>query len=172
MYTILHIAQKQVKIKDKLAVKFIFYRHNDNISMKGYHFKTQIPIRFADIDALGHVNNAIYLTYFEIARSAYWAEIIEWDWKSLGIIIRKSVVDYLKPITLTDNVYAYVRTSKIGNSSFELEYVLVTNINGNEEICTTGQTLCVSFDYSLQKPTQIPAQQRLKMENSMKYNLE
>ena len=168
----MHIAQKQVKIKDKLAVRFIFYRHNDNISMKGYHFKTQIPIRFADIDALGHVNNAIYLTYFEIARSAYWAEIIEWDWKSLGIIIRKSVVDYLKPIILSYDVYAYVRTSKIGNSSFELEYILVTNINGIEEICTTGQTLCVCFDYSLQKPTQIPAQQRIKMENSMKYNLE
>jgi len=172
VYTILHIAQKQAKIKDKLAVSFIFYRHNDNNHMKGYHFKTKIPIRFADIDALGHVNNAIYLTYFEIARSAYWAEIIEWDWKLLGIIIRKSVVDYLKPITLSDNVYAYVRTSKIGNSSFELEYVLVTNNNGLEEICTTGQTLCVSFDYTLQKPTQIPEEQRLKMENSMKNNLE
>ncbi len=172
MYTILHIAQKQAKTNAKLAAKFIFYRHNDNIHMKGYHFKTQIPIRFADIDALGHVNNAIYLTYFEIARSAYWAEIIEWDWKLLGIIIRKSVVDYLKPITLSDKVYAYVRTSKIGNSSFELEYVLVRNINGIEEICTTGQTLCVSFDYAMQKPTQIPSQQRIRMENSMKYNPE
>jgi acyl-CoA thioester hydrolase len=140
--------------------------------MKGYHFKTQIPLRFADIDALGHVNNAIYLTYFEIARSAYWAEIVEWDWKSLGIIIRRSVVDYLKPILLSDNVYAYVRTSKIGNSSFEMEYVLVTNINGNEEICTTGQTLCVCFDYLLQKPALIPEKQRLKMKNSMKYNFE
>lgn len=140
--------------------------------MKGYHFKTKIPIRFSDIDALGHVNNAIYLTYFEIARSAYWAEIIEWDWKLLGIIIRKSVVDYLKPITLSDNVYAYVKTSKIGNSSFELEYILVTNNNGIEEICTTGQTLCVCFDYGLQKSTQIPSNQRLKMENSMKNNLD
>jgi len=140
--------------------------------MKGYHFKTQIPLRFADIDALGHVNNAIYLTYFEIARSAYWAEIVEWDWKSLGIIIRRSVVDYLKPILLSDNVYAYVRTSKIGNSSFEMEYVLVTNVNGNEEICTTGQTLCVCFDYELQKPALIPEKQRLMMENSMKYNSE
>lgn len=140
--------------------------------MKGFHYKLQIPTRFADIDALGHVNNAIYLTYFEMARSAYWAEIIEWDWKLFGIIIRKSVVDYLKPIVLSDEVYAYVRTSKIGNSSFELEYILVKNINGNEEICTTGQTLCVSFDYTLQKPTQIPALQRLKMESSMKHNLD
>jgi len=140
--------------------------------MEGFHFKIQIPIRFADIDALSHVNNAIYLTYFEIARSAYWAEIIKWDWKLFGIIIRKSVVDYLKPIILADEVYAYVRTSKIGNSSFELDYVLVRIINGSEEICTTGQTLCVSFDYTLQKPTQIPEFQRQMMENSMKSNLD
>jgi len=139
--------------------------------MEGFHYKIQIPIRFADMDALGHVNNAIYLTYFEIARSAYWAEIIEWDWKLFGIIIRKSVVDYLKPIILSDDIYAYVRTSKIGNSSFELDYILVKNVNGSEEICTTGQTLCVSFDYTEQKPTQIPAIQRLKMEKSMNYNL-
>jgi acyl-CoA thioester hydrolase len=139
--------------------------------MEGFHYKIQIPVRFADMDALGHVNNAIYLTYFEIARSAYWAEIIEWDWKLFGIIIRKSVVDYLKPIILSDDIYAYVRTSKIGNSSFELDYILVKNVNGSEEICTTGQTLCVSFDYTEQKPTQIPAIQRLKMEKSMNYNL-
>jgi len=139
--------------------------------MEGFHYKIQIPIRFADMDALGHVNNAIYITYFEIARSAYWAEIIEWDWKLFGIIIRKSVVDYLKPIILSDDIYAYVRTSKIGNSSFELDYILVKNVNGSEEICTTGQTLCVSFDYTEQKPTQIPAIQRLKMEKSMNYNL-
>ncbi len=139
--------------------------------MKGFHFKIQIPIRFADIDALGHVNNAIYLTYFEIARSAYWAEIIEWDWKLFGIIIRKSVVEYLKPIILSDDIYAYVRTSKIGNSSFELDYILVKNVNGSEEICTTGQTLCVSLDYTDQKPTQIPTIQRFKMEKSMNYNL-
>ncbi len=168
MYTILHIAQKQSQIKDKLAVRFIFNRQNDNIYMKEFHFKTQIPIRFADIDALGHVNNAIYLTYFEIARSAYWAEVIEWDWKLLGIIIRKSEVDYLIPITISDTVYAYVRTSKIGNSSFELEYVLVKTGNGTEEICTTGKTLCVSFDYKQHKPIQIPKKQRLRMEISMK----
>ena len=150
----------------------IFYRQNVNNNMKGYHFKIQIPLRFSDIDAFGHVNNATYLTYFEIARSAYLEEIIEWDWKSLGIIIRKSVVEYIKPIMLTDKVFAYVRTSKIGNSSFELEYVLVKKLNGIEEICTSGQTICVSFDYLNQKPAGIPEHQRQLMEKSMKLNLE
>ena len=140
--------------------------------MEGFHYKIQIPLRFSDIDAFGHVNNATYLTYFEIARSAYWEEIIEWDWKLLGIIIRKSVVEYIKPIILSDQVFAYVRTSKIGNSSFELEYVLVKKLDEMEEICTSGQTICVCFDYHSQKPAEIPKHQRYLMEKSMKLNLD
>lgn len=132
--------------------------------IEGYNFKTPIAIRFADIDAFGHVNNAIYLTYFEIARSVYWKEIIEWDWASVGIIIRKSAVDYLKPITLADEIYAYVKTSKIGNSSFELDYILIRKVQDKEEICTTGQTLCVAYDYNANKSVPIPAYQRSKME--------
>jgi len=54
-----------------------------------FQYKTLIPIRFADIDAFGHVNNAIYLTYFEIARSAYWEEVIKWDWEKVDLAISK-----------------------------------------------------------------------------------
>lgn len=135
-------------------------------TIEGYSYKTSIPIRFADIDAFGHVNNAIYLTYFEIARSAYWKEIIEWDWESLGIIISRSVVEYLKPVTLADEIYAYVRTSRIGNSSFDLDYILVIKLNGKEEICTRGQTVCVSYDYKSNKSVPIPDTQRRKMEEN------
>lgn len=134
--------------------------------IEGYHYKSPISVRFADIDAFGHVNNAIYLTYFEMARTAYWEKIVEWDWSSVGIIIRRSVVEYLKPITLADEVYAYVKTSKIGNSSFELDYILVRKIDDKEEICTTGQTLCVTFDYKAGKSVSIPAHQRMKMKLS------
>ena len=134
-------------------------------TIEGFHYKTSIPIRFADIDAFGHVNNAIYLTYFEIARSVYWKEIIKWDWKSMGIIIRKSEIEYLKPILLHDEIYAYVRTSRIGNSSFDVEYILVKKMNGKEEICTTGLTRCVTFDYNLSKSFPIPPYQKNKMKD-------
>jgi len=137
-------------------------RHTN--TTEGFKYKTQIPVRFADIDAFGHVNNAIYLTYFEIARSTYWDEVIEWDWNEVGIIIRRSVVDYLKPIILTDEIYTYVKTSRIGTSSFDLDYIIVKMIDGKEEICTTGQTLCVTFDYKTNKPVPIPVFQRNKME--------
>lgn len=131
----------------------------------GYHYKTSIHIRFADIDAFGLVNNAIYLTYFEIARSVYWKEIIQWDWNSIGIIVRRSQIEYLKPIVLSDEIFAYVRTSRIGVSSFDVDYILVKKVKGREEICTTGQTSCVTYDYATNKSVPIPPYQRMKMQD-------
>ena len=128
-----------------------------------FHYKTPIPVRFADIDAFGHVNNAVYLTYFEIARSSYWNEVVHWDWDKMGIIIGRAEINYLKPISLNDQVFAYVRTSRIGKSSFDLDYALVIMHNGAEEICTTGSTVCISFDYLLNISATIPDAHRAKM---------
>ena len=134
------------------------------ILLTDFHYKTPIPVRFADIDAFGHVNNAVYLTYFEIARSSYWNEVVHWNWNKMGIIIGRAEIDYLKPIALNDQVFAYVRTSRIGNSSFDLEYVLIRSTNGVEEICTTGSTVCISFDYILKSSSTIPEEHRKKMQ--------
>jgi len=132
--------------------------------MTDFHYKTPIAVRFADIDAFGHVNNAIYLTYFEIARSSYWSEVVHWNWEKMGIIIGRAEIDYLKPISQGDLVFAYVRTSRIGNSSFDLEYILVRSDNGIEEICTKGSTVCISFDYTLNASSPIPEEHRIKMQ--------
>ncbi|HEY0897945.1 MAG TPA: thioesterase family protein [Sphingobacteriaceae bacterium] len=131
--------------------------------IKGYKYRTPISTRFNDFDIFGHANNAVYLTYFEMARSAYWEEIIKWDWNAMGIIIAKAEITFLKPILLNDRIQAYVRTSKVGTTSFVLEYVL-TKISGNdEEICTTGSTVCVSFDYKKNEKAPIPAPQLSRM---------
>jgi acyl-CoA thioester hydrolase len=134
------------------------------IDLKEFKYKTSIPVRFADIDAFGHVNNAIYLTYFEIARTIYWKEVIHWDWDAMGIIIGKAEIDFLRPIKLNDEIIAYVRTSRIGNSSFDLEYVLVKLKNGKEELCTSGKTVCISFNYQLNRSAPIPELHRIKMQ--------
>jgi acyl-CoA thioester hydrolase len=128
-----------------------------------YKYKTPIPIRFSDIDAVGHVNNAIYLTYFEIARLNYWKEIIDWNLREHGVIVGRSEVNYLKPITLDDEIVCYVRTTRIGNSSFDMMHLLARITPNGEEICTTGKTVCISYDYSLNKSVSIPLKERDKM---------
>jgi acyl-CoA thioester hydrolase len=128
-----------------------------------YKYRTTIPIRFSDMDAYGHVNNAVYLTYFEIARSNYWKDIVKWDWNENGIILGRSEINYLKPILLNDEIACYVRTTRIGNSSFDVMYVLVKITEAGEEICTTGKTVCISYDYGANKSVPIPSAQRHRM---------
>jgi acyl-CoA thioester hydrolase len=128
-----------------------------------YKFKTPIPIRFSDIDAVGHVNNAIYLTYFEVARFNYWREIIGWNLQENGVIVGRSEVNYLKPITLDDEIFCYLRVSRIGNSSFDVMHLLVKITPDGEEICTTGKTVCISYDYTVNKSVAIPQRERQKM---------
>ncbi|UOE46348.1 acyl-CoA thioesterase [Mucilaginibacter sp. SMC90] len=130
-----------------------------------YKYKTSIPIRFSDIDSFGHVNNAVYLTYFEIARIGYWKEIINWDWSTTGIILGRSEINYLKPLTVQDNIACYVRTIRIGNSSFDMMHVLVKITPNGEEIVTTGKTVCISYDYSANKSVPIPSSERHRMIN-------
>ncbi len=65
---------------------------------------------------------------------------------------------------MNDEVYAYVRTSRIGDSSFELEYALIRMVNGCEELCTTGSTVCIAYDYENCITASIPDYQRMKMQ--------
>ncbi|GAB2689218.1 thioesterase family protein [Mucilaginibacter koreensis] len=132
--------------------------------LTNYRYKVAIPIRFSDIDAYGNVSNTIYLTYFEIARSAYWSEIAKWDRQKTGIILGRSEVNYLKPLSVTDIIYCYTRVSRIGNSSFDMLYLLTrVAADGTEEICTTGKTVCISYDYGNNKSIAIPEEERSRM---------
>jgi acyl-CoA thioester hydrolase len=126
-------------------------------------YKTTIETRFADFDMLGHVNNAVYFTYLEIARTRYWSNAIKWDWKKTGVIIAKAELDYIKPILIDDKILMYVRTSRIGTSSFDLEYLLVKMKGGEEVVCSKGKTVCVAFDYQTQRPVPIPESEKNKM---------
>ncbi|QKJ29237.1 acyl-CoA thioesterase [Mucilaginibacter mali] len=133
------------------------------VNLADFKYSTPIPIRFSDIDAFGNVSNTIYLTYFEIARQSYWKDIIKWDLRQHGIILGKSEIHYLKPLVQEDQVKCYVRTSRIGNSSFDVMYILVKVTPNGEEICTTGKSLCVSYDYTAKKPIGIPKEERQRM---------
>lgn len=147
--------RKENKTQDKKAD---IINHFDS-----FQYKTEIETRFADFDMMGHVNNAVYFTYMEIARAKYWNMAIKWDWKKTGVVIAKANLDYLNPVLIDDKVSMYVRTSRIGKTSFDLEYLLVKHVNGKEVICSKGTTVCVAFDYQDKKPTLIPAHEKEKM---------
>lgn len=157
-----------------------FWRENNNQPVKmaetnpiqPFKYKTKIDLRFNDFDLLGHVNNATYLTYFEIGRTKYWQQAINWNWKKTGIIIGSASIEYKQPIFPEDTIYIYIRTSRIGIKSFDLEYLIVKEINNKEIICSTGKTSCIAFDYTSNKSVSIPEIERSKMIDFEQLNLE
>ncbi|WAC40000.1 acyl-CoA thioesterase [Pedobacter sp. SL55] len=149
-----------------------FWRKKENktdtkseLEIKTDHFKyrTDLEMRFTDLDMMGHVNNAVYFTYMEIGRTKYWKQAIQWDWKKTGVVIGKAENSYIKPIHPGDKISIYVRTSRIGNTSFDLEYAIVKLKNNEEILCSKGKTVCVVYDYESKSPVAIPEKERSKM---------
>jgi len=113
-----------------------------------------IQIRYADLDALGHVNNANYLSYFEIARVYYFEELLgkDWDWVHEGFILAKTQVEFLKSLQLKDCPTVTIVTEEIGNKSFVLSY----EIKVHEEIYAKGDSTLVCFDSASNETISIP----------------
>ena len=118
----------------------------------------RIFVRLTDLDILGHVNNAIYLTYFEIARMHYFAELVgkDWNWMEEGVVLVKNEVVYLKPIVLNDVPYVKVSLIEIGTKSFTLGY----EIRVNGQLVTTGSSVLVTFNSKTQSTIEIPGKMK------------
>jgi len=115
--------------------------------------KTPIQIRFSDCDMLQHVNNAIYLQYFETARINFFkSEIPTWDWKKKGIILLKNVVEYKLPLLLTDQCEIEVDCIHIGSKSFTLSYKLMVG----DVQKSYGESILVCFDFYENKTIELP----------------
>ncbi|GIV34050.1 MAG: thioesterase [Chitinophagales bacterium] len=124
----------------------------------GFRHCTDIQIRFADIDSMGHVNNARYLTYIESARIAYFKQVLQTGMHSSpGFILAKATVDFLLPLLFDDKIQVYTRCSRIGTKSFDLEYEIV-KMQGNGVITAArAHTVLVAYDYAAQKSIPIPS---------------
>lgn len=125
--------------------------------MKKIH-TTAIQIRFSDIDAMGHVNNAIYLNYFEYARMMYINELVgtDWDWINQGMLLANNNIDYKVPVLLSDQAEIETRCLKIGNKSFVLEYMLHVTRNQKRILCTQGTSTLVCFNYTKGETIEVP----------------
>ena len=113
-----------------------------------------LEVRFRDIDKLGHVNNAVYLSYFEQARVHFIDEVLEnkVDWDKQGLILANTEVSFLSPILLKDKIQVETTCTKIGNKSFTLSYRIFTK-EGNK---ATGSSVLVCFDYTTKTSVAVP----------------
>jgi acyl-CoA thioester hydrolase len=123
--------------------------------MTNQPFRHAPEIRFSDVDAMGHVNNAVYFTYLEQARLAFCrmltgARRIE----DIRFILAHVECDYRVPIRLGDEVETLMTVGAVGRTSFSFDYTLVDRENGR--IFATARTVQVMYDYAQGKPIPIP----------------
>ncbi|MEY4791335.1 MAG: hypothetical protein RIT34_142 [Bacteroidota bacterium] len=114
----------------------------------------KVQIRLTDIDILGHVNNSIYLVYFEMARIHYFNHMVgpNWDWMEQGVVLVKNEVEYIQPLYLHDQPEIKLFLKHIGNKSFTLAYQLFVK----DKLCTTGSSTLVGFNSKTQQTIEIP----------------
>lgn len=124
-----------------------------------YRFSMLLPIRWNDLDALGHVNNIYYFEYFQIARSEYMPAVSKnWNWHQHMFVIAHIECDFLKEITLKcHKPVVKARTSAISNKSFEMEYIITSiAFDGSTIIHAKGKSINVMIDMLEKKSIEIP----------------
>jgi acyl-CoA thioester hydrolase len=129
--------------------------------MIGFPFVCPVEVRFRDVDAMGHVNNAVYGTYLEIARTRLWRERMGSgrSARDFAFILARMVVDFRSPIALEDVVTVGVGVRGIGTSSFTLAY----RIEASGRLAAEGETVQVAFDYETRRPMPIDADLRARL---------
>ena len=120
-------------------------------------FRVPIQVRFRVLDSLNHVNNAVYVTYLEFARIAYWNALLKNERPSM--LVARVEMDYLRPVLLHDVVEVLVRTSEIGTKSFTMRYEILAN----GEVAARGSTVQVWFDHTAQISKSVPDAIRAKV---------
>lgn len=120
---------------------------------------TEIDVRYRDLDTLERVNNAVFSTYLEEARTSYIDEVFRTPVADYNFVIAHLEIDFARRITQGDDVSVTVRVSDIGTSSIPMQY----EITVNGEPAATAETTLVFIDPDSQESTPVPDDVRTRI---------
>jgi acyl-CoA thioester hydrolase len=128
--------------------------------VSGSDFTHVEQVRFRDLDPMGHVNNAVFLTYIEQARVAFLSQVgAATGLEDMNMIVARVEIDFRAPVRLGQELEISLRTSRFGTKSFDLDYVL--RVDG--EVVAEAKTVQVAYDYDRREPMPLPAEWREKL---------
>ena len=132
-------------------------------------FVHRLEVRFRDCDPMGHVNNAVYLTYLEQTRFAHWRSVWGRGAPQLppgmpGVILARIECDYRRPASYGEMLDIRLRVAAIGRTSFQYEYEMVDQ-HGRRVL--EAKTVQVIYDYTEARPVPIPEEIRAALEREM-----
>lgn len=131
--------------------------------MGEYVVSKDIEVRFRDTDAMGHVNNAVYLSYLEFARQTYWQRFEGGhDYAKVPFVVASLRIDFRSPLHVHEVARVFVRTTWISRSSFGMEYTVRERDGGR--IVVDAESIQVTYDYGKQRAMPVPDWLRRELE--------
>lgn len=124
-------------------------------------FVVPYDVQFREVDYFGHVNNAVYFSYFEWARTLLWFELMGGkDPRDIGFIVARAECDFRAQIAM-EPIEIAVRVSAMRTTSLDFAYE-IRKSRGNE-LAATGTVVVVVFDWKTRSKTPIPEDLRRKV---------
>ena len=116
-----------------------------------FRFDTDVEVRYQDIDALGHVNNAVYGTYLEQARVRYFDRVLGVPIEDRSMVLANLDIDFRQPVTIDDRqVTVACGVVELGDSSFRMQYRVAPSDDGVP--AATAETTLVAWDGDGSRP--------------------
>lgn len=131
-------------------------------AMTDFPFSCPVELRYSDVDAMNHVNNAVYVTWLETARVRLWQARLGFSGsaRDIPIIVARVAVDYRSPVGFDEPVTIGVGVNEIGRTSFTLAY----RIEASGRLAAEAETVQVLYDYRKRRPQPITGELRGKLE--------
>lgn len=125
--------------------------------MKPFKSKLPIQVRFNDIDILGHVNSAVYFTYFELCRVDYFQGGLIGEDAGVSAVVAKVDMEYKQQVVQSDSVFGSVWVSRLGTKSFDMVFSLQKEEKDGQLIeVARGSATMVSIDIKSMKTIPVP----------------
>jgi len=126
--------------------------------------RSEVEVRLSDTDAMGHVNNARYLTYVEIARVAYYEQVIGkplplgYHGAEEGMILAEATMTFRSQAYFGETLTVETRVDRIGNTSFVMSHRITAPESrfGPARLIATSVGTLVSYDYGEDRPIPVP----------------
>ena len=127
-------------------------------------FTVEIPVQYRDLDPLGHVNNAVYVSYLETARVDYLEAMTDLAADEITFVVATLEIDYERPITKEDDLTVALWISHVGESSCTMDYEI--RVDGT--VAATAKTTMVHVDPETGRAMPLPDELRARMNASEK----
>lgn len=130
--------------------------HSDDRARPGdFRHRTSLQVRFRDTDAFGHVNNAVFASYTELARIRYLIDVLRPDgpFDRMPLILAHLAIDFRSPILFGEEVIVETRVDRVGRTSFAMGHRMTT---GDGRLVGEVASVLVAYDYQAARPMPIP----------------